>query len=612
MLRDRVRLQMLSMFECWLESLRQTLDLVQTRLRRRRSALISRAFPRLELLESRQLLSADGLQLQENSGTSIATVSSYDDGSSADVADPDANTDSNDNTDDSDDSANQVGSGAATTDDGLEIDALMRTAALISPRILNGTPIDSSDFPAVGITGDRREPSGFGTGTLIAPQWVLTAGHVSRGVGARAGIFILDGVTYHTIRVIKYPKFRYSKLGTDKGNDISLWELATPVVGVTPSQIGRTAPQVGDELTLVGYGSGGNDAGEFGDFGTKREGSTPIDAVSSTLISWNFDQPGESNTGHGDSGGPAFVTHDGVTTIAGITSGGQKSNSAFGDHSFDTRVDVFARWIDSKVSKFSRTLSTERNANASSAADQSTRSDFNSKSAGTADARVFDPRIINGTPIPDATFPTVGEANSQLGQCTATLIAPQWILTAGHCSQGIGPTDGTFVLNGQTYHSTLVVVNSKYKVGKLGTDSANDIALWKLDRVVPDITPSPLLRKAPKVGQMLTLVGYGLGGDANGETGQYGTKRQGQTSIDGVSAKLLHWNFDVPTESDTAGGDSGGPAFVLVGGTYYLAGVTSGGTSSTAALGDHAVDTRVDRYAKWIDKTISGNLRRQK
>jgi secreted trypsin-like serine protease len=600
------------MFERWLKPFRQTLDLVQTRVPRRRTTLISGAFLRCEPLESRQLLSADGLQLPDSSGADVAIVSSNDDGGSANVADLGADVDSADNTDDSDDSVTQAGSDDAAGDGGSDLETLMRTAALISPRILNGTPIDSSEFPAVGITGDRRDPSGFGTGTLIAPQWVLTAGHVSRGVGARAGIFILDGVTYDTIRVIKYPKFRYSKLGTDKGNDISLWKLSTPVVGVTPSQISRSAPQVGDELTLVGYGSGGNDSGEFGDFGTKREGSTPIDAVSSTLISWNFDHSGESNTAHGDSGGPAFVTLDGVSTIAGITSGGQKDNSALGDHSFDTRVDVFAGWIDSTISKFSRTLSTSRNANASSAADQSASADSNSKSARTADARSFVPRIINGTPIPDTTFPTVGEANSQLGQCTATLIAPQWILTAGHCSQGIGPTDGTFVLNGQTYHSTLVVVNSKYKVGKLGTDSANDIALWKLDRAVPDITPTPLLRKAPKVGQMLTLVGYGLGGDANGETGQYGTKRQGQTPIDGVSSKLLHWNFDVPTESNTAGGDSGGPAFVLVGGTYYLAGVTSGGTSSTAALGDHAVDTRVDRYAKWIDKTISGNLKSQK
>ena len=73
-------------------------------------------------------------------------------------------------------------------------------------------------------------------------------------------------------------------------NDIAIYQLSQPVVGVTPSPIFTGTPQVGDELTLVGFGAGGTgDTGHNGDYGTKRVGTTPIDRVTDTLIHWTFD-----------------------------------------------------------------------------------------------------------------------------------------------------------------------------------------------------------------------------------------------------------------------------------------------------------------------------------
>ncbi len=211
------------------------------------------------------------------------------------------------------------------------------------PFIINGTP--TALYPSVGIVGDAG--GGYGSGTLIGSRFVLTAAHCAVGLGPTDGRFTLGNTTYATSRVFVHPNYSRALLGTDRANDIAIFELNRPVVGVTPIAILRTAPTVGQLLTLVGFGGGGSGtSGTTGDFGTKRVGTVRIDEVSPTLISWFFDIASESNTAPGDSGGPALVTVGGRNFVAGVTSGGTIRDAGFGDHSFDTRVDPYAAWID--------------------------------------------------------------------------------------------------------------------------------------------------------------------------------------------------------------------------------------------------------------------------
>ena len=202
-----------------------------------------------------------------------------------------------------------------------------------------GNAVVTTGFPSVGMIDLGGQ--GIGGGTLIAPMFVLTAAHVVDGHDPSTLTFTVGGATYTVARVVENPGYDPSRVGQDGANDIAILELTRSVTNVAPSPINRTAPVVGDLLTLVGYG-----ARDGQPFGVKHAGTTPLDGISGQLLTWTFDNNSEDDTVVGDSGAPEFIERDGVYYIASVTSGGTQFDSSFGDEPFNTRVDVYQNWID--------------------------------------------------------------------------------------------------------------------------------------------------------------------------------------------------------------------------------------------------------------------------
>ncbi len=246
--------------------------------------------------------------------------------------------------------------------------------AAFTPRIVNG--LDTTDFPTTGallygsggvpITADNAFINC--SGTLIGCQTFLTAAHcVSTDLDPshywvylqNAGIVSVSSVTYN-------PNYNPAL----SGNDVAIVKLAAAVTGIEPTAINSThdlnALGVGLNGTIVGFGL---TAVTAHDYGIKRYGAVQTANCVTTLtggegndklVCWDFaipvGPPGtDSDTCNGDSGGPLFMTFNGVTEVVGVTSTGSSIYCRPLDHAVDASVYYNAAWIQSEIGADSTT-----------------------------------------------------------------------------------------------------------------------------------------------------------------------------------------------------------------------------------------------------------------
>ncbi|MFO0736036.1 MAG: trypsin-like serine protease [Labilithrix sp.] len=204
-----------------------------------------------------------------------------------------------------------------------------------------------------------------------------------------------------------------------------------------------------------------------------------------------------------------------------------------------------------------------------------------------------DQDIVGGTE--DAGDPAVIAINlvsTGITVCSGTLIAPDVVLTAGHC-----PTSGVWVRQGSNVHSLgwfdhLSVGESAKHPLYTAEGKPYDLALLRLNERV-NVTPARLSTTAPSAGADLRHVGFGTTGDGSLTTG--GIKRQVTYPITKVDDFFV---FSGAPGKQTCMFDSGGPAFL---GDELVAVISDGNDCHSDGW-----DTRIDRpdVRSWIDGTL--------
>jgi len=223
--------------------------------------------------------------------------------------------------------------------------------------IVGGRPAGASDIHS---TVALYSPSwgAFCTGTLIAPTVVLTAAHCvydtdeyynpttvtqPGDVTVLAGLLNATspsgGAQYRVERVAPHAGYTgdswdYDAQGMGREDDIAILVLAEPVTEVPPAPV-LPMERVDDVLangtmlTISGYGLTAVD-----DYGRAIESSSAVLNIAQTefrrqngheLLAGN---PGTPDSCFGDSGGPAYVSDDGVLYVVGVTSRARADSTA--------------------------------------------------------------------------------------------------------------------------------------------------------------------------------------------------------------------------------------------------------------------------------------------
>ncbi len=236
-----------------------------------------------------------------------------------------------------------------------------------------------------------------------------------------------------------------------------------------------------------------------------------------------------------------------------------------------------------------------------------------------ARADSFRAQIIEGTPTSERNYPYVARLNFQGDLlCTGTLITSKHILTAAHCFFGengqraVGNTEIVARLNGQDVSSSRVTIHPTYRAGQYAcVEGEFDAAIIELSQTVSGVQPVPLLSSPVPIGARVLLVGYGTEGSGSSGEGStipsVGTVNYGSTVVEGFgdnpgqenpNSSYYYWRFD-GGESNTASGDSGGPAFYDVRGERFISGITCGG-DGRAEYGTYSWNTRADKIVSWV------------
>ena len=199
--------------------------------------------------------------------------------------------------------------------------------------------------------------------------------------------------------------------------------------------------------------------------------------------------------------------------------------------------------------------------------------------------------------------------------CTATAIARDLLLTAGHCVEPDGSYKLADTVPGQVPALRDVVRATRhpqFDMKRLLSHLATaDVALLKLAEPAPArVTPARLgdAGKLVAVGDTLTVAGIGV--TAHGANRLDGLVHTATLTVTGHPSSLQIRLFDPATKGVSAGlgactGDSGAPAFHAENGGFVVIGIVSWSTGPDLSAGCGGLTglTPLATYRRWIIDT---------
>lgn len=223
-------------------------------------------------------------------------------------------------------------------------------------------------------------------------------------------------------------------------------------------------------------------------------------------------------------------------------------------------------------------------------------------------------QIIGGNVVNSTNYTSkfvVGLFAPRFGSCSGVIIAPDLVLTAAHCIPA-NPKALTVIfdtnLNTANQLNMRAVINAKVAPNWNPTipkaKNKGDLALIRIQGDLPNgYRPAPLLTNSNFLGNnSLTLIaGFGLS-SYNRQGYTSGILRETFTPITQMNYSETEALLSQTDGRGTCAGDSGGPAFILINGMFYVWGITSHGDNDCVTFG---VYTNLVVYLNWIQKTAT-------
>jgi V8-like Glu-specific endopeptidase len=278
----------------------------------------------------------------------------------------------------------------------------------------NQTPYDSAEYPdfsavvAFSYSLDGSDEQEFvASGTLVRPNWILTAGHNffdedQEAPAPPGGIEILVGPdpniprgTYRVAQIVFHPRWNDD---FPTAYDLCLVRLADPITTIEPANLNlEPSEDLGSTVWYSGFGDYTEQEGEDPDaFSLRHALENVLDRIGTDtfatvggisypggVLAFDFDSPFgdinalgdgyineeeaelgrgtstaaatafEGTTVEGDSGGPLFARLDGVWKVVGVLSQGINEpveghvDGDYGDISIFVRTAAHRQWIAS-------------------------------------------------------------------------------------------------------------------------------------------------------------------------------------------------------------------------------------------------------------------------